>query len=430
MKCQYEVITVYPRNFSRGFPANTMYNNRSNRTYTGYGQPIPDGFHRRDDFEKRSNLRGKRGNKARSHNRMEEFRRVKSTEYADAYQEEIRKTLLVGVHGEDDALARLGEAQQLRACTLSITTRGIGFGLCQTMFTAITINENIILPSIYSLYRIFLAVAEAKLESLKEDYPLTSRHADITMKYSISSKLQHLAKTVTVAPTPLVKIINAVGIVKKDGAVYLPAVHDTVRNREEEVVPRPENILYSNLRETVVALANEATPVRHRLFFEEHNSIPGAKFLDHILINADEIMPANFDFDDLQREIRIIQPFLIKLQKHVPKLVAGNVDFKTTGSPSLFISNELENLRIPNRGLNQPLQEWYADCIPLGNISTYFSRYDLTAAERFEGQINLLGEIPGNASSRYPLYINRDPDVCPYEISSNYQGLHQILYGT
>lgn len=301
---------------------------------TGYGQLDPASFHRKDEqsnYNSKTSSRGKRGSKARSSNRMEDFRRRKSTEYAEAYQEEIRKTLLVGVHGEDDALARLGETQQQRACTLSVTTRGVGLGICQTMYTAITINENILLPSVYSLYRIFLAVTEAKLESLKSDYPLTSRHSDLTFKYSISSKMQHLARTVTVAPTPLVKLINAIGIIKKDGAIYLPAVHDTVRSREEEVIPLPENILYSNLRETVLALSNERTPVRHRIHFEDHNSIPGAKFVNHVLVNAEEIMPAEFNFDDLQREIRIIQPFLIKLQKHVPKLVSGNVDFKTTG---------------------------------------------------------------------------------------------------
>lgn len=70
-------------------------------------------------------------------------------------------------------------------------------------------------------------------------------------------------------------------------------------------------------------------------------------------------MPENYTLDDLQREIRTIQPFLIKLQKYVPKLVSGIIDFKTSGKTSLFISNELENLSIPNRPRGQELNQWY-----------------------------------------------------------------------
>lgn len=93
------------------------------------------------------------------------------------------------------------------------------------MFTAVTINENIVPPSYHVLYRIFLATMEAKLEGLKSDYPLVSRDSKLTYSYSASARLQHLAKTFTVAPTLLVRLINAVGIVKRDGVVYLPPNH-------------------------------------------------------------------------------------------------------------------------------------------------------------------------------------------------------------
>ncbi|CAH0721912.1 unnamed protein product, partial [Brenthis ino] len=214
-------------------------------------------------------------------------------------------------------------------------------------------------PTCFGLYGIFLATMEAKLEGLKSDYPLVSRNGELTYPYLASARLQHLAKTVTVAPAPLVKVINAVGIIKRDGFVYLPAVRANLRDINNEFVPRPETVLYSNLRETVVALANPHTPERTRTYFEQHNPIPGAIFENHVLQNPDEIMPDDYGLEELQREIRVIQPFLIKLQKHVPKLVSGVLDFKSTGKPSLFISNEMENLRIPNRARNQDIQDWY-----------------------------------------------------------------------
>lgn len=362
---------------------------------------------------------------------METFRKETSHRNEEAYHEDLKKALMIGIHGENDALAKLGETQQLKAMTLSITTRGIGFGITQTLFTAYSINENIILPSSLTLYRISLALLEAKLEALKEDYPLVARNSAITYPYDVSSRLNHLAKTITVAPTPLVKSINALGIIKRDGCVYIPAVRDDLVDRDDNFVPRPESVMYSNLRKVVVALADATTPERVRTYFEMHNPIPGAQFEGHILLNPEEIMPEAYNYDDLQRDIRIVQPFLTKLQKHVPKLVAGTIDFKSSGKSSLFISNEMESLRIPNRVRGQALNNWYQDCLPTGNITTYYSKFpELTATDRLEGQINLFGEIPDRVNIRYPFYITRDPEQCPIEISSDYHGIHQVLYGT
>lgn len=44
-------------------------------------------------------------------------------------------------------------------------------------------------------------------------------------------------------------------------------------------------------------------------------------------MNADEIMPAGYDFyNDFRRESLLIAPFLASLQKYVPKLVGGTLD--------------------------------------------------------------------------------------------------------
>lgn len=116
----------------------------------------------------------------------------KSTINDEAYQADLKKQLLVGTSSVDDALARHGETQQLKDINLSITTRGIGFGICQTMFTAVTINENIVPPSCHVLYRAFLATMEAKLEGLKSDYPLVSRDSELTYSYSVRLPLTRL----------------------------------------------------------------------------------------------------------------------------------------------------------------------------------------------------------------------------------------------
>lgn len=66
-----------------------------------------------------------RGNRGRA--RAQNFRRSKGRETADAYDAELRKRLFVGTSDEEETLARLHENQTLKAITLTIMTRAIGF---------------------------------------------------------------------------------------------------------------------------------------------------------------------------------------------------------------------------------------------------------------------------------------------------------------
>lgn len=69
---------------------------------------------------------------------MEDFRLRKGQQSEQILQDDLKKLLFVDTTG-----AKLGEIQQLRAITLSITTRAIGFGISQTVFTAISIKIQI-----------------------------------------------------------------------------------------------------------------------------------------------------------------------------------------------------------------------------------------------------------------------------------------------
>lgn len=66
-------------------------------------------------------------------------------------RDSIRSTLFVGSH-EDDALARLSEQQTLKAITLSITTRGMGLGICHLTYISLSYHDTIRVPNIYSMY--------------------------------------------------------------------------------------------------------------------------------------------------------------------------------------------------------------------------------------------------------------------------------------
>lgn len=179
-------------------------------------------------------------------------------------------------------------------------------------------------PSVYAQYRVFLAVLEAKLENLKTAYPLPARDTDLAYPYQINSDLLHVAQTVTIAPEPIKRLINAVGIINYDEGVYIPTVSRPATDDRGRFIPQAQNILYSSLRRTVVALADPATPERYRRRFIENNPIPGAIWNNHLLQNADEIMPTNYTTDNLRDDIALLSPYLNKLQKHIPKMVDGN----------------------------------------------------------------------------------------------------------
>lgn len=65
-----------------------------------------------------------------------------------------------------------GERQTLKAITLSITTRGIGLGICHLAHISISYHTYIQVPNIYALYKVSLGLVEAKLESIKKDMPV------------------------------------------------------------------------------------------------------------------------------------------------------------------------------------------------------------------------------------------------------------------
>ncbi|KAL4717905.1 hypothetical protein ACJJTC_001323 [Scirpophaga incertulas] len=86
-----------------------------------------------------------------------------------------------------------------------------------------------------------------------------------------------------------------VGILKHGERVFLPAVAANVHDRGRELVPRPESILLSNLRQVVVRLADPDCPLITRQRFRENSPIPEAMWANDLLLNQDEIIPDNYN---------------------------------------------------------------------------------------------------------------------------------------
>lgn len=205
---------------------------------------------------------------------------------------ENREKLFVATVGEDDALARLQETQTLKATTLSITTRVTGIGFCHLVFLSASYNHTITVPNLHSMYRAYLGVVEAKIEIIHRGVIhshlclLRWRH-----RYHGRSNCYGSPRTYTS------RCQCHIGIIKHEEQIFIPAVA-TGRsdNRGRFVIPWPQSLLLSNLREVVLNLANVATP-------EHQNSIAAYSIrrkLSHSWGNTGRLCPSKRERNHLR----------------------------------------------------------------------------------------------------------------------------------
>lgn len=77
------------------------------------------------------------------------------------------------------------------------------------------------------------------------------------------------------------------------------------------LVPTPENIHLTNLREVVVALADVRTKRRVRQNFRLKNQIPGAVFKEnHIPTTPGDIIPADCGSQNLTSDLYVVKAWL------------------------------------------------------------------------------------------------------------------------
>ncbi|KAJ0172686.1 hypothetical protein K1T71_011825 [Dendrolimus kikuchii] len=92
---------------------------------------------------------------------------------------------------------------------------------------------------------------------------------------AINAEFLNIIKTFTFIPTPIKRLIDAIGIIKYEDKVYFPVVAATPEV-DGGITPRLESTVLSNLRETGVALADARTPRNVRARYRENCAIPGA----------------------------------------------------------------------------------------------------------------------------------------------------------
>lgn len=207
----------------------------------------------------------------------------------------------------------------------------------------------------YALYRIALAVASTKYVFIQRELTLPY---DNTFAFwprlpadTINTVLSH-----TILPDPIVRAVRPLGIHNDRETQFVPALSkDTIVN--DRFVPRPENIHLLNLRRTVEALADPNTPAIQRKRFYDHSPLPYAYWNfengnpnSPLLGNPDDFMPIGYDMiDDLQTDYDRINAKQAFLANAYSRYIGVPLEFNGQGGVEILSSNELENLRCPDK---------------------------------------------------------------------------------
>lgn len=237
----------------------------------------------------------------------EKGRVERGNKYMESEKEKARERLGYGLSNEADLMTHAGDNTTRKSVGVAVSTRGIGITTCET-YRTLASYVDARPPSIFATYRIGLFCLEAKVRSVKgKVVPLGRVQAEMEEERSFGAAFFQNAQTVSGLPRPVEMVINAVGVVKTSGATYFPVLPAQVyntHNGERRLCPQPERVSFSSLRKIVEALANPGTPEAWRRHFFTHCPLPGAKVVNQLLTNPDDIIVADYGEDQLLDDIR------------------------------------------------------------------------------------------------------------------------------
>lgn len=364
--------------------------------------------------------------------RMEDYRAKQSLITEAQLSEELKKKLFPGVKNEQTASERLEAVNTMKAITLCVTTRAIGFGTVNVFIAMFEFNNVPVRGNIYQLYRVALAAFECKVKIVNRGITSIESNVDDYQESRQNEDFVVAAKGIVAMPDQLSSVINAIGKVKHFDSVYVPKIGRNQLTVGGQFIPQSEQVTYSNLRRVIEALSNPETPQVTRTRFYRNNPIPGAIWNgapnNPILVNGDEIMPEGYTTENLMDDIEDIHSKIIFMNRKGPKYFTQPIGYEIDGTKSMLVCNKQESLRACDRNPGEELEEYYRRIRVEGNVEEYFNLVHLTTGEQMNGNLTLLGEQPQIGQLMYPIYIMRDERVCTEYSNLSYKAARNIKY--
>lgn len=357
----------------------------------------------------------RKGPKPSSKKRLEKFRLEKSKEtMAEIHRAAMERTSV----SLDALLKTLSDMQiiaQKQEVVVPITTRGVGF-LSNESFEEAKLQ----CPKaardcdVHSVYRVSMSQLQHQCDISDVNRDLADPIVEQldTQNPRMPPEFHHQVASCPQNFSLVSELINSVGQfehaqtkfrpeIAESGPVSVPLETPKRRRPVGVLVPDPFTVTFKNLRSTVEALSDPHVPVDARRYFIQNNPIPGARFADDLLLNADDIIPAHYGVDGLARDQRRLRAMIERLSPKCSHLV-GKCNFAGKGSPAQLVTVYKEQFHIePGPGnsnlLRFPTQEMRFRCIR-----------QLEPGFIVRGAISLLGEYPSRGTDPR-LYGIREP---------------------
>lgn len=175
-------------------------------------------------------------------NRVSEFRSTQNKITEADLAEDLRRKLFPGVKNGQSAMERLDAVNTLRAITLTVTTRAIGFGTASIFASLYEFNNVPVRGTIFQLYRISLAILEVKVKVCQRSITSVQTNEEDYARLITNEDMIQAVKGITMLPDQLTSVIKAVGKVKVGDKLYTPKfARDRYTDRRDTFIYYLEN---------------------------------------------------------------------------------------------------------------------------------------------------------------------------------------------
>ncbi|KAK7868953.1 hypothetical protein R5R35_002587 [Gryllus longicercus] len=423
---------------SRGFPTKPRGRGLSRSVREVASMPFEDqNFYSQQWFTEQPPRQGRgrasSSKSSRDQARFVALRKKKGAETQRQVREGLTDKIGVGLDGIADVLKQIEAQKTLQALTAYVTTRTLGFSAA-TIYYQSSFQRNAVVCNIYAFYRVNLALFECYMMKVIRKQSVPTLNQQLTYTFVPNVATRDATACVNAYPDMIGRYLSGLGQVSDGAEIIVTAFAANQTTLAGQFIPQSEHITLSNLRQTVVALADPNVPPILRNAFYGNNPIPGAIWNaepgNRLLLNPDEIMPAGYEENALRFDINQYNAMMQWLQKKLPKFVRTSRlnPGEKGGSLSQMMTNAQETMRMPNRRIGEDLGDYYQRLMPEGNIFDFWSARTLDATQIVEGQMGLYCELPNIANFVYPTYGGRIKNYSTWHYNTDWLGTIQILY--
>lgn len=312
---------------------------------------------------------------------------------------------------------------------IPISTRGVLIHTQHWLEQAASVRHNIPLTNqqVLATQRVMLGKATRALHASK--VPENAR--ELVTVVHLESRMRDELDSVNYLPLPVASVINSIGRVEHYGNVYDPYVPNCpVFNGV--LSPRADALTLTNLRQTVLALANPAVPLRTAFF--DANLLMLAHVQGGLLLNPNDIMPDVYGPEQLRVDCNIYKTLLNQIQEKIPKMVAlHRAEHESNTTALLFTRTHVNGDVIRIQTLDNlipdaQLSEYIRTHPTLGESNHVHTFCDPVGIGAQIGIVSLLGEILPTFAFMTPLFAIRSSLVSSKRVESSFHARLSLIY--